>query len=198
MTTREDMCAAAGILEGDSFESVQSLHLMQPASTPKDRMRNGWHLPRVATAMGFWPGDFREEDASDSKIDGFSGARAASAVEQPGSADAQAWRRQEGGGRAWSLADVRVPGTDKQLAADGFSFRLRRVRRREGRYLLRSNMVAEDPATLWRLYIQLTEIEQAFKELKNDLAIRPIFHQRGNGSRHTSSSRSSPTACWSP
>ena len=52
------------------------------------------------------------------------------------------------------------------------------VRRREGRYLLRSNMVAEDPATLWRLYVQLTEVEQAFKELKNDLAIRPIFHQR--------------------
>ena len=86
-------------------------------------------------------------------------------------------------GRAWNLVDIRVPGTDKQLAADGFSFRLRRdrlrrVRRREGRYLLRSNMVAEDPATLWRLYVQLTEIEQAFKELKNDLAIRPVFHQR--------------------
>ena len=86
-------------------------------------------------------------------------------------------------GRAWSLVDIRVPGSDKELAADGFSFRLRRdrlrrVRRREGRYLLRSNMVAEDPATLWRLYIQLTEIEQAFKDLKNDLAIRPIFHQR--------------------
>ena len=86
-------------------------------------------------------------------------------------------------GRAWSLVDIRVPGSDKELAADGFSFRLRRdrlrrVRRREGRYLLRSNMVAEDPATLWRLYVQLTEIEQAFKDLKNDLAIRPIFHQR--------------------
>ena len=39
-------------------------------------------------------------------------------------------------------------------------------------------MVAEDPATLWRLNMQLTEIEQAFKELKHDLAIRPIFHQR--------------------
>ena len=44
--------------------------------------------------------------------------------------------------------------TDEELAANGFSFRLRRdrlrrVRRREGRYLLRSNMVAEDPATLW-------------------------------------------------
>ena len=36
----------------------------------------------------------------------------------------------------------------------------------------------EDPATLWRYYMQLTEIEQAFKELKHDLAIRPIFHQR--------------------
>ena len=76
-------------------------------------------------------------------------------------------------GRAWSLVDIRVPGSDKELAADGFSFRLRRdrlrrVRRREGRYLLRSNMVAEDPATLWRLYVQLTEIEQAFKDLKND------------------------------
>ncbi|MDE0175799.1 MAG: transposase [Defluviicoccus sp.] len=76
-----------------------------------------------------------------------------------------------------------MPGTDKALAANGFSFhlrrdRLRRVRRREGRYLLRSNMTAEDPATLWRLYMQLTEIEQAFKELKHDLAIRPIFHQR--------------------
>ena len=86
-------------------------------------------------------------------------------------------------GRAWSLVDIRAPGSDKELAADGFSFRLRRdrlrrVRRREGRYLLRSNMVAEDPATLWRLYVQLTEIEQAFKDLKNDLAIRPIFHQR--------------------
>ena len=51
------------------------------------------------------------------------------------------------------------------------------VRRREGRYLLRSNMVAEDPAELWRLYMRLVEIEQAFKELKHDLAVRPVFHQ---------------------
>ena len=77
-----------------------------------------------------------------------------------------------------------MPRTDRQLAANGFSFRLRRdrlrrVRRREDRYLLRSNMTAEDPATLWHLYMQLIEIEQAFKELKHDLAIRPIFHQRG-------------------
>ena len=49
--------------------------------------------------------------------------------------------------------------------------------RREGHYLLRSNMTSEDPAELWRHYMQLTEIEQAFKELKHNLAIRPIFHQ---------------------
>jgi hypothetical protein len=42
---------------------------------------------------------------------------------------------------------------------------------------LRSNLIQSDPATLWEYYIQLTEIEQAFKELKSDLAIRPIYHQ---------------------
>ena len=50
--------------------------------------------------------------------------------------------------------------------------RLRQVRRREGRYLLRTNLAAQEPARLWRCYIQLTEIEQAFKELKHDLAVR--------------------------
>ncbi|MGF1614491.1 MAG: hypothetical protein ACFCVA_11445, partial [Gammaproteobacteria bacterium] len=43
--------------------------------------------------------------------------------------------------------------------------------------VLRSNLTAEDPAMLWQYYIQLTEVEQAFKELKTDLAIRPIHHQ---------------------
>ncbi|MCY4189732.1 MAG: IS1634 family transposase, partial [Rhodospirillaceae bacterium] len=49
---------------------------------------------------------------------------------------------------------------------------------REGRYLLRSNMVAEDPATRWQLSMKRVEIKQAFKELKHDLAVRPIFHRR--------------------
>ena len=55
--------------------------------------------------------------------------------------------------------------------------KLRQVRRREGRYLLRTNLTAGEPAQLWSFYIQLTEIEQAFKELKHDLSIRPIYHQ---------------------
>jgi len=54
--------------------------------------------------------------------------------------------------------------------------KLRQVRRREGRYLLRTNLGAHDPAQLWSFYIQLTEVEQAFKELKHDLSIRPIYH----------------------
>ena len=71
-------------------------------------------------------------------------------------------------------------GTEKRAQTFTFALRkdkLREVRRREGSYLLRSNLVGEEPAELWRYYIQLTEIEQAFKELKSDLAIRPIYHQ---------------------
>ena len=55
---------------------------------------------------------------------------------------------------------------------------LRNARRREGRYLLRTNLCDQDPAKLWNLYIQITEIEAAFKNLKDDLDLRPIYHQR--------------------
>src|ERR1700749_2962206 len=55
--------------------------------------------------------------------------------------------------------------------------KLRRVRRREGRYLLRTNLTENDPALLWQYYTQLVAVEQAFKDLKGDLAIRPFFHQ---------------------
>jgi hypothetical protein len=85
-------------------------------------------------------------------------------------------------GRAYALVAIRLPDPDQEVSPQTFSFslrkdKLREVRRREGSYLLRSNLTGEDPAALWRYYIQLTEIEQAFKELKSDLAIRPIYHQ---------------------
>ena len=54
---------------------------------------------------------------------------------------------------------------------------LRQVRRREGRYLLRTNLTDRDPAQLWELYMQLVQVEEAFKTLKGDLAVRPIHHQ---------------------
>ena len=56
--------------------------------------------------------------------------------------------------------------------------KLRRVRLREGRYVLRSNLSSETPEQVWEKYLLLTHIEQAFKDLKGDLAIRPIYHQK--------------------
>ena len=56
--------------------------------------------------------------------------------------------------------------------------KLRQVRRREGRYLLRTNLAEQDPAKLWELYMRLVQVEEAFRNLKGDLALRPIHHQR--------------------
>jgi len=83
-------------------------------------------------------------------------------------------------GRAASLVKVTWPKEATTTASLEFSLdrdRLRQVRRREGRYLLRTNLTAGEPTQLWTFYIQLTEVEQAFKEIKHDLAIRPIFHK---------------------
>jgi len=85
-------------------------------------------------------------------------------------------------GRAYSLVKINLPKPDQPVNPETFTFslqkkKLRQVRRREGCYLLRSNLTSVDPAQLWQHYIQLTEIEQAFKELKGDLALRPIYHQ---------------------
>lgn len=86
-------------------------------------------------------------------------------------------------GRAYFLVDIRLKELDHEVTPRTFTFSLRRkklrvTRRREGQYLLRSNLCGQDPALLWQYYIQLTEVEQAFKELKGDLAIRPIYHQK--------------------
>ena len=78
---------------------------------------------------------------------------------------------------AWRLIDVEVA---PEGAAFSFTLnrnKLRQVRRREGRYLLRTNLCGEQPAQLWQFYIQLVEVEAAFKNLKDDLQLRPIYHQ---------------------
>ena len=81
---------------------------------------------------------------------------------------------------AWRVVQVEVPKTRKKICSLIFSLRkdkLRSVRQREGRYLLRSNMSGHLPDKLWQIYIQLTQVEAAFKDLKDDLDLRPIFHQ---------------------
>jgi transposase len=85
-------------------------------------------------------------------------------------------------GRVASLVEVRVPSEGQPVNPQTFSFALRKKklraqRRREGRYLLRSNLPANDPAKLWAMYLLLVEIEAAFRSLKTDLRLRPIYHQ---------------------
>jgi len=83
---------------------------------------------------------------------------------------------------AWRLVSVRIPAPRQRVNQQTFGFELRKdklreVRRREGRYLLRSNLDPEDPAALWQIYVQLTQVESAFKDLKDDLRLRPIYHR---------------------
>lgn len=83
-------------------------------------------------------------------------------------------------GRAFRLVKIDLPREGEGVKEFRFSLdksRLRKARRREGQYLLRSNLVGKDPAIVWERYIQLVQIEEAFKGLKSDLAIRPIYHQ---------------------
>ena len=77
----------------------------------------------------------------------------------------------------WRLVTVEVDNESAMFLYSLDRTKLRQVRRREGRYLLRSNLTEENPATLWEYYLQLVKIEEAFKTLKDDLAIRPIYHQ---------------------
>jgi len=85
-------------------------------------------------------------------------------------------------GRAFGFVKINLPRVDQEVTKETFTFQLDKVKLKEaelrdGHYLLRTNLVAEDPAVLWDRYVQLTQIEAAFKCLKSDLGIRPIHHQ---------------------
>lgn len=89
----------------------------------------------------------------------------------------------EQAGRAFKLLDIQWPQEGQEVNAQTFTFRLALDRyrlwyRREGRYLLRTNLTQTDPKQLWEYYLQLVAIEAAFRNLKEDLEIRPIFHQK--------------------
>jgi len=85
-------------------------------------------------------------------------------------------------GRAFGFVKINLPQAGQEVTRESFTFqldkaRLKEAELRDGHYLLRTNLVAEDPAVLWDRYVQLTQIEAAFKCLKSDLGIRPIHHQ---------------------
>jgi transposase len=79
---------------------------------------------------------------------------------------------------AWRLLVIEVAATEASFTYRLDRDKLEKVRRREGRYLLRTNLVEQDPTKLWHYYLQLVAIEEAFKNLKGDLALRPIHHQK--------------------
>jgi transposase len=85
-------------------------------------------------------------------------------------------------GRAFGFVKIQLPQARQAVTRETFSFqveqaKLKAAEQRDGHYLLRSNLTGEDPAVLWTRYVQLTQIESAFRCLKSELSIRPIRHQ---------------------
>ena len=79
---------------------------------------------------------------------------------------------------AWRLVQINIPQGEEPFEFSLRKDKLCKIRRREGRYLLRTNLVGRDPAEMWEFYTQLVHVEEAFKTLKGDLGIRPIHHQK--------------------
>src|SRR5215471_9929385 len=79
--------------------------------------------------------------------------------------------------KAWRLIEIEVAENDVSFSYRLNRAKLKKMRWREGRYLLRTNLTEQDPVKIWEYYLQLVAVEEAFKNLKGDLAIRPIYHQ---------------------
>ena len=87
-------------------------------------------------------------------------------------------------GRATGYVKLHLPKEGEEVSRKTFRFKvdrkkLKKSESRDGHYLLRSNLIGEDPEVLWERYVQLTQIEAAFKSLKSDLGLRPMYHWVG-------------------
>ena len=90
-------------------------------------------------------------------------------------------------GRVAKFVTVRKPAVDEPVNRQTFVCRFeraawRRARERDGRYILRASIpwaqgLEQQGPMLWQWYMQLVQVEQAFRTLKSDLDLRPIFHQ---------------------
>jgi transposase len=88
-------------------------------------------------------------------------------------------------GSAFRFLALQLPREGEAVTRNSFQFRLDQAKLtaaelQDGHYLLRSNLVSEDPAVLWERYVQLAQIEAAFKSMKSELGIRPLYHQLGH------------------
>jgi transposase len=192
-----------GIPTEDSLAKMRSIGASYLVGTPKGRLnkleqsflgqpwakvRDGVQVKRLATDEDVYV--LAQSDARIGKERGMRAKRLRRYIERLKAIQGQSLTRDQllmklgaarhDAGRAVSLVRVSIPKEVSTTASLEFELdrdKLRQVRRREGRYLLRTNLTAGEPTQLWTFYIQLTEVEQAFKEIKHDLAIRPIYHQ---------------------
>jgi transposase len=101
-------------------------------------------------------------------------------------AERQIGRIQERNSRAASLFTITVTetgtGEEKRLKMEvrKNEERYRQLLEIGGNYMLRTNWTETDPKTLWKTYIELTEVEDAFRTAKHDLGIRPIYHRKAD------------------
>jgi transposase len=192
-----------GIPTEDSLAKMRSIGASYLVGTPKGRLtrleqaflnkpwakvRDGVQVKRLATEEDVYV--LAQSDARIDKERGMRRKRLRRYIERLKALQGQSLTRDQllmklgaakhDAGRAANLVRVSLPKEAATTASLEFQLdrsKLRQVRRREGRYLLRTNLTAHEPDALWTFYIQLTEVEQAFKEIKHDLSIRPIFHK---------------------
>jgi transposase len=192
-----------GIPTEDSLAKMRSIGASYLVGTPKGRLskleqaflaqpwakvRDGVQVKRLATEEDVYV--LAQSEARIDKERGMRRRRLRRYIERLRAIQGQSLSRDQllmklgaarhDAGRAANLVKISIPKDASTTASVEFKLdraKLRQVRRREGRYLLRTNLTAGEPTQLWTFYIQLTEVEQAFKEIKHDLAIRPIYHQ---------------------
>jgi transposase len=192
-----------GIPTEDSLAKMRSIGASYLVGTPKGRLnkleqsflnqpwarvRDGVQVKRLATDEDVYV--LAQSDARIDKERGMRSKRLRRYIERLKAIQGQTLSRDQmlmklgaakhDAGRAAGIIKVSIPKDASTTASLEFKLdrdKLRRVRRREGRYLLRTNLTAGEPAQLWTFYTQLTEVEQAFKEVKHDLSIRPIYHR---------------------
>jgi transposase len=194
-----------GIPTEDSLAKMRQMGASYLVGTPKGRLtkleqtfldkpwaqvRDGVQVKQLATEQDVYV--LARSDARIGKERGMRCKRLRRYIERLKAIQAQALTRDQllmklgaarhDAGRSASVVKLSIAKASATTTTASLEFkldrdRLRQVRRREGRYLLRTNLTAGEPTQWWRFYIQLTEVEQAFKELKHDLSIRPIYHQ---------------------
>jgi transposase len=85
-------------------------------------------------------------------------------------------------GKSVKCVDLTIPPQGTPVTPENFGYSLNRdtykkMIMRDGMYLLRTNLAETKPDVIWERYVLLTQVEAAFKSLKSDLAVRPVYHQ---------------------